>query len=436
MWQETLTLWKKAKHSRPGQYLTLLNQDIEQTDIFNHAYAMAYVTLFSLVPSLAAIFALISLFTPMFGENSTLLTEARQLILKHLATGSGEQAISYFEDFLSNTDFKKIGMTGFGGMVVTLTFLLRRIELALNRIFEIDQPRTLYMRFIYFWTFLTLGTFSIALAAGAISSTTWGADYLEASLSLRILNDLIYGISLFGFFFMLYKVVPNRFIPVKQAAIGGLFATVLFSGAVQFFSLYISRFTKYEAIYGALAALPIFLFWLYVIWLITLLGAAVTKRGMEGIPEKGVKEEEQHPHLQNQYFHCLLPFITLLKIYESFEKSKGQGAVAQDIANQLSVSLGATRKAIQQLLHCDLVLASHLDEAASAGLATYFPRQPSHQVKYGELKQKLLGSEAEWLAETKIPPAMQQRYKDEISHLFTGSDRFLVKDVSSGGVAI
>lgn len=422
-------LWKRWQTTRAAHFLSLLWQDMSEKDVFNHAYAMAYVTLFSLIPSLAATFALISLFTPLFGENSSLIVEGRQLILKHLATGSGEQAISYLENFLSNTDFKKIGITGFAGTVFTLILLLRQIEMALNRIFEIDQPRPIFIRFVYFWTFLTLGTFSLALTVGALSSTSWGSKYLEVSVSLRILNDLISLLGIFAFFFSLYKVVPNRYIPLKKAAAGGIVAALLFSLAVRFFSLYIGSFTRYQAIYGALAAVPIFLFWLYVVWCITLLGGAVTKRAMDGLHEHDKELKNEHPHLEEAYFHSFLPFLVLVKVYESFEKNKGTGADSSLIARDLCVSVSSVRKALHQLVSAELVLPSQPEILAAAAQATYFPRLPLDQVSYRTMKERLIGDENKWILCTHLLSSQHQAYLNLLQNLFKGEDRALAQDL-------
>lgn len=422
-------IWGKWQQTKAALFFSLLWQDMSKKDLFNHAYAMAYVTLFSLIPSLAATFALISLFTPLFGENSSLIVEGRQLILKHLATGSGEQALTYLENFLSNTDFKKIGITGFAGTVVTLILLLRQIEMALNRIFEIDQPRPIFIRFVYFWTFLTLGTFSLALTVGALSSTSWGSKYLEVSVSLRILNDLIYLLGMFAFFFSLYKVVPNRYIPIKTAAWGGLVAALLFSLAVRFFSLYIGSFTKYQAFYGALAAVPIFLFWLYVIWCITLLGGAVTKRAMDGLHERDKEVKNEHPHLQAAYFQSFLPFLTLVKVYESFERDRGRGADSSSIARDLSISVSSVRKALHQLVVCELVLPSQPEVLAAAAEATFFPRLPLEQLSYLAMKERLLGNERHWIQCTHLPPSIHGNYENLIQKFFKGEDRVLAQDL-------
>ena len=80
-----------------------------------------------------------SLFSPLFDQNSNLILDARRFILQHLASASGEQAIEYIEIFIANLDFKKIGISGFAGTIVTLILLLKHIEVALNKIFQVND---------------------------------------------------------------------------------------------------------------------------------------------------------------------------------------------------------------------------------------------------------------------------------------------------------
>ena len=118
---------------------------------------MAYVTLFSLVPSLAAVFTLLGLFLPILGEHSNLMDMARQFLFKNLATGSGTSVIEYLDRYIAGLNLKRIGMSAFAGLIVTLIILLRQIEEALNRIWMVHKARTMMTRFIYFWLFLVGG---------------------------------------------------------------------------------------------------------------------------------------------------------------------------------------------------------------------------------------------------------------------------------------
>jgi membrane protein len=421
--------WASIKKSRPVEVLLIIKDDVARTDIVKYAYAMAYVTLFSLIPSLAASFALVSLFTPMFGKNSDFIQQIESFILRNLATGSGNQAVEYLETFLANTDFQKIGMTGFAGMMVALILLLREIEMALNRIFEIQEARPLLIRFIYFWTFLTLGTFMLAVSIGTLSTNAMVSKYVDVSLATKLLGDFIYFGSMAGFFFLLYKVVPNRVIPIRHALIGTVTSTIFLTLAVKFFGLYITSFTRYQAFYGALSAVPIFLFWLYIIWFITLFGALVTKRSMEGWIRDEVEVEAIHELVRDDYFQALMPFLILLAIYRSYEDNQGKGAFPEKIAQDLGVSLSPVRQALHKLEKEGLVMPLQIGELSDLGSHSYFPRLPAHQISYADLKKRLLGDEDVWMRATHWPDAASGRYTDVIRSYLNGSDKVLADDL-------
>jgi membrane protein len=423
--------WTSIKKSRPFEVLLILKEDVTRTDIVKYAYAMAYVTLFSLIPSLAASFALVSLFTPMFGQNSEMIQKIESFILRNLATGSGNQAVEYLETFLANTDFQKIGMTGFAGMMTALILLLREIEMALNRIFEIQQARPLLMRFIYFWTFLTLGTFMLAVSIGTLSTDTFVSKYVDVSLAMKLLGEFLYFGSMAGFFFLLYKVVPNRVIPVKQALIGTMTSTILLTLAIKFFGIYIGSFTRYQAFYGALSAVPIFLLWLYVIWFITLFGALVTKRSIEGWKREETEEEAIHEHVRDDYFKALMPFLVLLAIYRSYEENQGKGAFPETIAQELGVSLSPVRQALHQLEKEGLAMPLHSGEISELGNNSYFPRMPAHQISYADLKKRLLGDEDVWMRATQWPNSTDGRYTEVIRSYLNGESKALSEDLQA-----
>ena len=90
-------------------------------------------------------------------------------------------------------------------------------------------------------------------------------------------------------FTLVYLVVPNRRIPLAHAVTGGLVASLLFELAKHGFGLYLTRFPTHQAIYGALATVPVFLIWLYISWMITLLGADCLER------RRSARGSQQHP---------------------------------------------------------------------------------------------------------------------------------------------
>lgn len=400
----------------------MLWHDMMKIDIFKDASAMAYVTLLSLIPSLAATFALISLFTPLFGQNSQLITEARIFILKNLATGSGEQAILYLENFLANTDFTKIGATGFAGMIVTLTLLLKQIEEALNRIFEVKEARSILERFLYFWTFLTLGTLCLGLSLGALSSFAWASDYVLTTTFAKVARDVGYIGGIFLLFFLLFKIAPNRYIPWKPCTVGALVSTTLLIQAIRFFSLYVTGFTRYQAFYGALAALPIFMVWLQFVWLITLLGALVSKRLMDGTPQANFRSKKVQDSIRDEYFEITLPLFVLMKTYESYELDKGRGAAPDWVARELFVSSTVVNSAFAKLQAAEIVNPHHLNGGSHNDV--FFPRIPAHELSFHELKKRMLGSSVAWIQNINAPRGdLKANYADAVHAYLNGDER-------------
>lgn len=349
---------------RIGQYAQVWWQDFLRCKILQHAYAMAYVSLLSLIPSLSALLAVLTLFSPLLAEDSNFVEEIRNFILSHLTTGSGEEILSYLESFISNLDLNKIGLTGFVGTLITLVLLLRQIEIALNSIFQIYKPRNLVTRFVNFWTFTTLGAFSLALFLTTLSSyETAGLSELWKTVSSWF-NKLIMVL----LFSLIYKLIPNCKVKIGPALMGGVFATVLLSLAGKLFQAYIVLFTNYQAIYGAaLAALPTFLLWLYIIWVIVLLGALVTWRMQQGfrweLTNRAVSL--QYPPAVANEIKYHLPPIILLKCYDDFQENNGQGCSLDGLAKDLELPLYWIEEAVETLDQNSMILRCEDHEEVS-----------------------------------------------------------------------
>jgi membrane protein len=269
----------------------------------------------------------------------------------------------------------------------------------------------------------------LAVSIGTLSTNAVVSKYVDVSLATKLLGDFLYFGSMAGFFFLLYKVVPNRVIPVRHAMIGTLISTLLLTLAVKFFGIYVNSFTRYQAFYGALSAVPIFLFWLYVIWFITLFGALVTKRSMEGWTRDEVEVEAIHELVRDDYFQALMPFLVLLAIYRSYEDNQGKGAFPEKIAQDLGVTLSPVRQALHKLEKEGLVMPLQIGQLSDLGSHSYFPRMPAHQISYADLKKRLLGDEDVWMRATHWPDAANGRYTDVIRSFLNGADKALADDL-------
>jgi len=234
---------------------------------FEEAASLSYTSLLSMVPLLAVVFGIVSAF-PVFNEWSNRL---QSLIFDNLLPDTGEQIVPYINAFLDSVS--SLTLPGTLMLVVTALLLMVRIEVAFNRIWRVDRNRSLTNRIVMYWALLTLGPILIAAAIALSAQQVFGESGIVGTLpaGVQAVGSFLLSWLVFTLFFVL---VPNRRVRFRDALIGALLSTVLFGLAKTGFVLYVSN-TNYKVIYGALATVPIFLFWLYLVWIVVLLGASL-----------------------------------------------------------------------------------------------------------------------------------------------------------------
>jgi len=234
---------------------------------FEEAASLSYTSLLSMVPLLAVAFGIISVF-PVFNEWSNRL---QSLIFDNFLPDTGEQIVPYINAFLDSVS--SLTLPGTLMLVVTALLLMVRIEVAFNRIWRVDRNRSLTNRIVMYWALLTLGPILIAAAIALSAQEVFGESGIVGTVpaGVQALGSFLLSWLVFTLFFVL---VPNRRVRFRDALIGALLSAVLFGLAKAGFVLYVSN-TNYKVIYGALATVPIFLFWLYLVWIVVLLGASL-----------------------------------------------------------------------------------------------------------------------------------------------------------------
>jgi membrane protein len=233
---------------------------------------LAYTTLLSLVPLFAVTLTVLS-GLPMFDRfNDAIQT----FIFSNFVPNFGETIRDYLSTF--STKASQLTVTGLGVLFIIALMLMNTIDGTLNTIWHVHHRRNPVSRFLIYWAVITLGP--LLLGIGLLSTS-----YL---LSLPLLSDVGGGyglkthlLSWLPFltstvaFTLLYILIPNCFVMARHALIGGVTAAVLFELAKYGFGLYVSKVPSHE-IYGAVAIIPIFLIWIYLSWIIVLLGAHIT----------------------------------------------------------------------------------------------------------------------------------------------------------------
>ena len=237
------------------------------------AGSLTYTTLLSIVPLLTVALALSTAF-PVFDQLVDALED--YALDNFLPNAQGLEALA--EQIQSFTEAAgRLTALGLAGLALTSVLLMLTIDESLNRIFRVRRRRPLLQRLLTYWALITLGP---VLVGASLSMTSF---LLGASLGLLKLGaaaESLLGVLPFVLTWatlaLLYVVVPYRQVRWRDALLGALLAALMFEIAKRGFAFYITRFPTYTLIYGTFATLLIFLVWLYVSWMVVLIGATVT----------------------------------------------------------------------------------------------------------------------------------------------------------------
>ena len=256
-----------------GRFAIHVGRRFIDDNCFNLAASLAYTTLLALVPLVTIALTVVAAF-PVFREFTQGLDDffGKEILPPTLA----KAVTGYIDQFTRSA--ARLTAVGIAFLAVTAIMLMMTIERAFNTIWRVRRPRPLALRVLTYWGVLTLGPLLIGMSLTVTSYVV--------SVSLGLARQVPGGgTALIGLvplvltavaFTLMYYVVPNRPMELKHAVIGGLAAAVVFEAMKRGFALYLANFPTYTLVYGAFAAIPIFLIWIYASWVVALLGAVIT----------------------------------------------------------------------------------------------------------------------------------------------------------------
>ena len=236
------------------------------------ASSLTFTTLISLVPLLTVMLAVFSAF-PMFASFQDALQ--KYLLQTLVPPDIASQVLRALNQFAAKA--KGVGSVGLVFLFLAALALMLTIDRTLNGIWRVRSPRPIAQRVLVYWAAATLGPLalgvSLSLTSYALSASKGFVAVLPGGVAL-LLNAVEF-LLLAAAFVGLFHYVPNTHVRWRHALAGGAFSAIGIELAKRLLGWYLQAVPTYTVIYGALAAVPIFLIWIYVVWVIVLLGAVI-----------------------------------------------------------------------------------------------------------------------------------------------------------------
>lgn len=350
------------------------------------AASLTFTTLLSVVPLITIALTLFSAF-PVFADFST---QIRAYLLGNLMPETAGKVIAHYtEQFAESAG--RLSLVGVVFLAVTAMTMMLTIDHAFNTIWRVTRTRKIIKRLIVYWAVLTLAP---VLVGASLSLTSW-----LVGLSMGYAKHIpIFGVGMLRAlpvvlttlaFALLFRLIPNRFVPIGHALIGGVVASVLFETMNRVFGYYISHFPTYKLVYGAFASVPIFLMWVYFSWLTILLGAVVAA----SLPHWRTPE--------TSYLPSVVKMLDALRVLKLMSQGMRQGRVMTipALSKELHLGFFTLEEIMERLVSADLVRKAE-------GQGWLLMRDPAH-IRATELLHLFVLDKSVLLAEQIDDPMKQ-----------------------------
>ncbi len=375
-------------------------------ELLVRAAALTYQVVFSIIPLFAVMIALFK----SFGGLERMAEDVRDFLLRNLAPNIGEQMVRSMNDIIDRMDANAISIIGFIVLLYTSVTLLSTIEAAFNRIWGVRRPRGLMRRVTVYWTLLTFGPLAIAVSIAVSGFVRNRAAYRWILDNVPLANATLLMVLPFVLtwfvFTAVYKIMPNTRVAWRSAFAGALVAGTAWELLKRLYVLYNAKVTAGYEVYGSLAAIPIFLLWIYVSWILVLVGAEVAFAAQHVTT---YRREVEAPKLSHAFKERLSVHL-MVEIARDFIAGRAQ-ATAEVLGERLKVPVRACNEVLYQLAGSKLLL-----EVVNGQLTTYLPSEDLDRITVRRIVDSL--------RRTGDDPALAPTVSgDLIGKLFDDADR-------------
>lgn len=326
------------------QILGLALQRATQAKAVQLAASLTFTTVLSIVPLLAVVLSLFTAF-PLFTEFSVALQAFMTNSL--MPPTLSDTIMTYLNEFAAQAS--RLTAIGGGFLVLTVVFLIMSVESALNTIWQVERQRRVTHRLLVYWAIITLGPVLTGASLYATAFLTRESQGLLANapiflaIALKLLPLLLGAFA----FAALFIVVPNTRVNRGDALVGGVISALILETMKIGFGYYVSSFSTYTMIYGAFAALPVFLIWVYLCWLGILIGALVAAN----LPllRLGRLDPKVRPGA------ALMDALSVLKVLSQARGNMPPGCSTGELIKRLRLPLNVLEERLQSLTAMGLV---------------------------------------------------------------------------------
>jgi membrane protein len=380
----TTTLWELEPEEYGGlkgrgvkylQIMALVVKDFWDDQCILRASALSFATILSLVPFFALTFAVL--------KGLGVQNKLEPLLLEQVAAGS-EEIVEKIVTYINNTNMTSLGAIGLVTLIVTVITLLGNIEEAFNVIWGVKETRSLYRKFSDYLSVVISGPILLMAATSVTTSLQ------SQAITQWLMANAYFGSLMFLFFHLLpylsvslalvflYIFIPNTKVRFGSALIGGILAGTSWQIAQWGYLHFQVGVSKYNAIYGTLSILPVFMVWIYTSWLIVLFGVEVVYAHQN---IRTFRREVRGPVL-NQGLKEILCLAALQKISLSFHSGEAHWNV-DSLAESLQVPVRTLRDLLGELVTDGYLVATAEEPPA------YQPARSLDQIRVNDVLQTL-----------------------------------------------
>ena len=324
--------------------LQTLRERFREDRLGMSASSLTFTTTIALVPFVTVALAIFTAF-PMFGKLQANLQS--WLVQSLVPEAIARQVLGYVTQFAGKAS--RLGGLGFAALVVSAIALVLTIDRTLNNIWRVRRPRPLAQRVLIYWAVITLGPLLLAASLGITSyvvSAGRGLVSVLPHLIAFVLNVFEF-VLLAAAYTALYRFVPNTPVKRAHAMAGGIFAAIGLEIAKRVLAWYIGTVPTYSMVYGAFATVPILLVWIYIAWVVVLLGAVVAAY----LPSL-LAGPRRRPEAHGWQFQLALEVLQHL---QRARPGARRGMSASELASAMEVDVLQLEPVLQTLVQLDWV---------------------------------------------------------------------------------